>query len=72
MRVPERFVALLAYLCVCGGVYEEHAQEHYVTGYATRLRIVYLYGCFRADLRALDVVETISVRSFFLWMTYLT
>jgi len=45
---------------VGGGVDEQHAEQHDVSGDTSRLRVVDLKGKFRADLGHLDVVEAVQ------------
>ena len=57
VRVPEGFEGLLADSGVCGCVHEEHAEEHYMACYATRLSVVDLDGGDWAKLGFLNVEE---------------
>ena len=55
--VPECFVRLLADSDVGGREHHEHAEQHYVTGYAAGLSVVYLHCCLRSYLVPFNIKE---------------
>lgn len=55
--VPESFVGLLLYSGMCGGIHQQHAQQHNMSSNTANLRVVNLYGSLRANLRSLNVEE---------------
>ena len=57
VSVPEGFEGLLTDLVVCGGVHEEHTEEHDVASDTASLGVVNLDSSFRPDLTTLHVEE---------------
>jgi hypothetical protein len=62
MCVPKRLKRLLADLVMGSGVDEQHAQQHNVSGYSTRLGVVNLERDLGSDLGLLDIVEVHVMR----------
>lgn len=57
VSIPESFKGLLSNLVVCGGVHEQHAQQHDVASNTACLSVVDLNRCDRSDLCPLNVEE---------------
>jgi hypothetical protein len=64
MCIPESLETLVANLMVCGGVHEEHDEEHEVTCDTTWLFVVDILCTLLSDLSSLDVnkVDIMSSR----------
>lgn len=60
--IPECLEGLLADFGVRGGIHQEHAKEHHVSGDATGFGIVNLDSCDGANLRLLDIEEVDVMR----------
>ncbi len=61
MGVPERFVRLLSDLDMGGGKHHEHAEQHDVPCYATRLRVMYLDCALRSNLVPFHIEEAAHI-----------
>ena len=57
MGIPERLKRLLTYAVMGRGVHEQHAQQHNVTRYTARLRVVDLNRRFGSNLTPLNIEE---------------
>lgn len=57
VRIPKGLKGLLANLCMCSCVHENHAKEHDMSCYATSLGVMDLECGFRANLCLFDVEE---------------
>jgi hypothetical protein len=61
MGVPESLKGLLSDPVVCGGVHEQHAEQHDVAGDTASFRVMNLKGNLRTDLALLHVEKAEKV-----------
>lgn len=75
MGVPECFVRLLSDLYMGGGKHHEHAEQHDMPCYATRLCVMYLNCALRSYLIPFHIEEAAHISEAsgtYILATYLT